>query len=131
MMTSSTSTTDNHATGKRSDAFAQAVSEQKLKTDGASRDGLARVAGLALMVAGVVGGFAAWQNSTALSDSRDIASSQIMAVAFVALTVLGAGLYVAGAIARVLRLWLLRQLVESQDRMDQLVEVLRENKPGR
>ncbi|MCW2767747.1 MAG: hypothetical protein JWO11_3706 [Nocardioides sp.] len=129
MTSSTTSTTDKPATGRRSDAFAQAVSEQKLKTDGASRDGLARVAGLVLMVVGVVGSFAAWQNSTALSDSRDIASSQIMAVAFVGLTVLGAGLYVAGAIARVLRLWLLRQLVESQDRMDQLAEVLRENKP--
>jgi len=130
MTSSTTNTTDNQGARSRSDAFAQAVADQKLKADGASRDGLARVAGLVLMVVGVVGSFAAWQNSMGLSDSRDIASSQIMAVAFVGVTVLGAGLYVAGAIARVLRLWLLRQLVESQDRTDQLVELLRENKPG-
>ena len=43
-----------------------------------------------------------------------------------AITVVGTGLYVVGALARVLRLWLLRQLVESQDRMDQLTEALKE-----
>jgi len=50
---------------------------------------------------------------------------QVLATAFVALTVLGAALYLAGAIASVLRLWLLRQLYESQQQAEQLAEAVR------
>jgi hypothetical protein len=130
-MTSSDTDTTAGTSGKRSDAFAAAVSEKKLKADGAARDGLARGLGIALMIIGVLGAFAAWNASMGQDDSRDIASSQILAIAFLGITATGGALFVAGALARVLRLWLLRQLVESQDRMDELVEALRENTPGR
>lgn len=109
----------------RSTAFAAAVSERKLKADGSSSDRVARILGIVLMVVGIVGTFLAYNNSRSLDDGRDIASNQILAVVFLAVTVVGTGLYVVGAVARVLRLWLLRQLVESQDRMDQLAEALR------
>jgi energy-converting hydrogenase Eha subunit E len=124
-----TSTTGNHGgtpAGERQAAFAAAVSERKLKADGAGRDKVVRILGIVLMVVGVVGAFLAYNNSLNQDDLRDVTSSQIMAVAFVSVTVVGAALYVAGAVARVLRLWLLRQLVDNQDRMDQLTEALRE-----
>ena len=73
----------------------------------------------------MIGTFVAYNSSRSLDDSRDIASSQILAIVFLAFTVVGASLYLAGSVAKVLRLWLLRQLVESQDRMDQLTEALR------
>lgn len=131
--TNSTSTTADAASGKRSNrgaAFAEAVSEQKLKTDGASRDLLVRTGGLVAMVAGVAGAFIAWRLSLAESDSRNILSYQLMALTCIALSVLGAGLYVAGALSRVMRLWLLRQVVESQDRHDELIAAIREGKLG-
>jgi magnesium-transporting ATPase (P-type) len=116
---------ESHATD-RSAAFAAAVSERKLKTDGSSNDRVARVLGIVLMVVGIVGTFLAYNNSRSLDDQRDILSNQILATVCLAITVVGTGLYVVGALARVLRLWLLRQLVESQDRADQLTEALRE-----
>jgi uncharacterized membrane protein YcjF (UPF0283 family) len=118
-------TTVTSRPGKRSETFAAAVSEKKLKTGSASRDGAVRVAGLVAMVVGVVGAFVAYQLSTGYDDSRDIGSAQILAVAFLAVGVLGVGLYVAGALSQLMRLWLLRQVVESQERHDELIAALR------
>ena len=126
-----TSTTSDESEGTtpavdRQAAFATAVSERKLRTDDATKDKVVRILGIVLMVVGVVGSFLAYNNSLNQDDLRDVSSSQIMAIAFVGVTTAGTGLYVVGAVARVLRLWLLRQLVESQDRADQLAEALRE-----
>lgn len=107
----------------RSADFAAAVSGKKI--GGSARDGIARGAGLLLMILGAVGGFVAYNLSLSQDDFRDIASSQVLAIAFLGVAVLGAGLYVAGAVAAVLRLWLLRQLIDSQDRTQQLVDALR------
>jgi hypothetical protein len=122
-----TAVTDLPETGSsdRSAAFAAAVSESKLSAPNATADKLGRTLGILFMTLGVVGTFVAYNSSRSLDDSRDIASSQILALVFVAFTVVGAAIYLAGSIAKVLRLWLLRQLVESQDRMDQLTEALK------
>ncbi|MBJ7355940.1 hypothetical protein [Nocardioides sp.] len=120
-----TSTSSTPGTADRSAAFTAAVSERKLKADGASGDRVARILGIVLIVVGVLVTVLAWQNSRSLDDARDIQSNEILAVVGLAVTVVGTGLYVVGALARVLRLWLLRQLVESQDRADQLTEALR------
>jgi hypothetical protein len=111
--------------GDRSAAFAAAVSESKLKAPNATADKLGRTLGIVFMSLGVIGTFVAYNSSRSLDDSRDIASSHILALVFVAFTIVGAAIYLAGSIAKVLRLWLLRQLVESQDRMDQLTEALK------
>ena len=89
--------------------FKSDVDDLKLKTGQSRGDGAARIAGIALMVVGVVAAFVVYISSLTQSDLRDIASYQILATAFLALTVIGGALYLAGAIARVLRLWLLRQ----------------------
>lgn len=112
--------------GKRSESFAAAVSEKKLKTS--SHDGALRTGGLVAMVVGVVGAFVAYRMSTGFDDARDIGSAQILGIAFVAVCVLGAGLFVAGSIAQVLRLWLLRQVLESQERHEELIAALRQPK---
>jgi hypothetical protein len=63
--------------------------------------------------------------SLSKSDYRDIASEQILAIAFVGLALLGAALYIAAAVASTLRLWLLRQLYEGQQHAEQLAEAVR------
>ena len=125
-MTTMTSTGSESGATDRSAAFAAAVSESKLNAPNATADKLGRTLGIAFMILGVVGTFVAYNSSRSLDDARDIESSQILAMVFLAFTVVGASIYLAGSIAKVLRLWLLRQLVESQDRMDQLAEALKQ-----
>lgn len=112
-------------TDERRSEFHEAVATHHLKTDAARSDKPLRILGVLLMVAGAIGTFVAYNASLAFDDLRDVASSQILALAFLSLAVIGSALYIAGAVARVLRLWLLRQLVESQDRADELLQALR------
>jgi len=123
-----TTVTDLSETGSsdRSAAVAAAVSESKLSAPNATADKLGRTLGIVFMSLGVIGAFVAYNSTRSLDDPRDIASYQILAIVFLAFTVVGAAIYLAGSVAKVLRLWLLRQLVESQDRMDQLTEALRD-----
>jgi hypothetical protein len=114
--------------GSRSAGFASAVEEKKLKTGSSSRDATARGLGLAAMVVGVVAAFVVFQISRGASDSRDIASFQILALACLGVCVLGVGLYVAGALSQLMRLWLLRQVIESQERHEELLAALREKR---
>ncbi|RVW10337.1 hypothetical protein [Prescottella agglutinans] len=104
--------------------FKTDVAELKLKTGQSRGDGAARIAGLILMIVGAVAAFVVYISSLTLNDLRDITSYQILATAFLAVTVIGAALYLAGAVAKVLRLWLLRQLHEGQAQADQIAAAL-------
>ncbi|MEV7431786.1 hypothetical protein AB0N29_19395 [Nocardioides sp. NPDC092400] len=113
-------------TEERRAEFHQQVADHKLKADGSKSDRPLRIIGILLMLGGVVGAFVSYNASLAQSDLRDITSSQILAISCFTLVVVGAALYVATAVARVLRLWLLRQLVEGQNQADQITTALRE-----
>ncbi|MFB4306606.1 hypothetical protein [Actinomadura sp. GTD37] len=112
-------------TEERRQQFKDDVAGQKLKTDQSRFDGVLRIAGAVAMVAGVVGVFIAYNVSLTKDDMRDVGSLQTLALGFLAVTVLGAALYLAAAVTRVLRLWLLRQLVEQQSQSDQIAEALK------
>ncbi|WP_207945431.1 hypothetical protein [Actinomadura sp. 7K534] len=113
-------------TEERRRRFKDDVARQKLKTDRFRYDGVLRVAGAVAMVAGVAGVFAAYNISLATDDMRDVGSLQTLALGFLAVTVAGAALYLAAAVTRVLRLWLLRQLMEQQAQADQIAAALRD-----
>ncbi|HTW18437.1 MAG TPA: hypothetical protein VMF51_25150 [Nocardioides sp.] len=113
-------------TEERRAEFHREVADHKLKADGSKSDGPVRVVGILLMIGGAIGAFVAYNASGSQSDTRDILSSLILAVAFLGLIGIGAAMYVATAISRVLRLWLLRQLVEGQAQTDQIDAALRE-----
>ena len=113
-------------TEERRAEFHQQVADHKLKADGAKSDRPVRVIGILMMVGGLIGAFVAYNASLAQSDTRDITSSLILAVACLGLTIIGAAMYVATAVTKVLRLWLLRQLVEGQAQVDQIAAALRE-----
>ncbi len=105
---------------------------ERLKSDaaelnvskGAARDGLWQTVGAIAMAAGVVLAFVAYQLSLGKNDPRDIDSLQILAVAMLALAVVGAAVFLRYSLARFLRFWLLRQLYEGQAHIDQVVAAL-------
>ena len=105
--------------------FHDAVAAHKLKVDGARSDRPLLVVGGLLMLVGVVGTFVEYSASQSRSDLRDIASTQILAIGFLVVAVIGAALYIAASLARMLRIWLLRQLVEEEARADRLEAALR------
>ncbi len=76
------------------------------------------------MVAGVVLAFVAYQVSLGKDDSRDIDSLQILAIAMLALAVVGGAVFLRYSLARFLRFWLLRQLLEGQAHIDAVVAAL-------
>ena len=105
---------------ERREQFKADVAQMKLKTGSAGRDTALLGLGVVLMLAGAIASFLLYEASLSENDPRGIASKEIAALAFVAVTVVGAALFVAASVARVLRLWLLRQLYESQAHVDQL-----------
>ena len=78
--------TTTHSEERRA-KFAEDVAGQKIGAGNASAaDGKFRILGLVVMILGVVGTFVSYSNSLALDDNRDIASTQILAIAFLAVT---------------------------------------------
>jgi hypothetical protein len=106
--------------------FKAEVARLKLKGGPPRRDGLLQVIGGGLMAAGTIAVFVVYELSLSQKDPRNISSQQILATGFLALALVGAALFVAGSLARLLRLWLLRQLYESQAHVDQLEAAIRD-----
>ncbi len=124
--TTATTTTANAGTGNRIDEFKTEVTDLKLKTGSASRDNVFLIIGVLLMVVGIAGAFLGYVSSKNLDDARDIQSTIVMAIAFGALTVAGAAIFLRYSIARFLRMWLLRNLYEGQANTDRIVDALSE-----
>ncbi|HET6953789.1 MAG TPA: hypothetical protein VFI47_25725, partial [Acidimicrobiales bacterium] len=85
------------------------------------RDGLYQALGAAAAVGGVVAGLVTYLASLRMDDSRNVLSAIILAVAMLAVSVIGTGVYLRYSLARFLRFWLLRQLYEGQDHVDRVV----------
>jgi hypothetical protein len=111
-------------TSDRMDQFKSDVSEMKLKTGTANRDTMFQVAGAVLMVVAVVVALITYSASLNQSDTRDVLSSGILAVAMLGVAVLGAAIFLRYSMARFLRLWLLRQLYEGQANVDRVVDAV-------
>jgi hypothetical protein len=107
------------------DKFRADVAQLKLHTGGQRRDTILQVVGALLMLAGLVVALVTYEASLNQSSALNIGSEQILATAMLALTVIGAALFVFASLARFLRLWLLRQLYEGQAHLDQLMEAVR------
>jgi hypothetical protein len=83
-----------------------------------------QVLGAVAMAVGVVVAFLAYQLSLGKDDPRDIDSLQILAICMLALAVAGGAVFLRYSLARFLRFWLLRQLLESQEHIDAVVGAL-------
>ena len=109
----------------RVDQFKAEMADMKLKTGGASKDGPLQILGVLLMVAGIVIGFITYQSSKGQSDPRDVQSNIILGITGLAITVTGAALYLRCALAKFLRVWLLRQIHENRTQLDTVVEAMK------
>ena len=103
----------------------KAVAGHRLAGASSSGDRPVLLTGAVLMAAGVVGAFVQYNVTLSQDDPRDIASTQVLVLAFLGLVLVGAALFVAGWVGRVLRLWLLRQVAESEARSAELIAALR------
>ena len=113
------------STEAKIEQFRAEVAGLRLRTGGQRRDTALLIIGALLMVGGFVAALITYEASLHQSSALNLGSEQILAVAMLALTVLGAALFVFASLARFLRFWMLRQLYEGQAHVDHLVESLR------
>ncbi len=113
-------------TDNRIDQFKADVADLKVKTNRGRRDSALQGVGLVLMIAGVVVAFIVYQSSTNESDARNIQSEIILAITMLAVSVIGAAVFIFASLARFLRLWLLRQVYEGQENVARVLLAVRE-----
>ena len=131
MTTTETSqTVETTATSERIERFKSEAADLQLRAGNANRERLWIGAGLAMMAVGIVVTLLAYQSSLNSSDSRDIQSFTILAIAMAGVVVAGAAVFLRYSIARFLRLWLLRQLYEGQAHLDRVVEAIERRDPS-
>ena len=111
-------------TGDRIEQFKSDVTDMNLKTGSPSRDKTFQALGFVMMLVGVIGAFVVYVSSNNLSSQLDVTSQVAFAVAFLALTVFGAAIFLRYALANFLRMWLLRQLYEGQANTDRIVDAI-------
>lgn len=109
---------------ERREQFKKDVAELGLDTAKTGSTGKGRIVGLVLMIVGAVAAFVVYVASLTLSDLRDLASYQLLSLGFVAVTLIGAAVYIAAVVSRVLSLWLVRQLLESNAQTERIAEAL-------
>ena len=115
---------DTAATNERMERFKAEAADLQLRAGNPNREKLWIGAGLAMMAVGIVVALLAYQSSLSADDSRDIQSFTILAIAMLGVVVVGAAVFLRYALARFLRLWLLRQLYEGQAHLDRVVEAI-------
>ena len=113
---------------ERREQFKKDVAALGLDTAKTGSTGKGRIVGLALMIVGAAATFGVYIASLTLSDLRDLASYQLLGLGFVAITLVGAAVYIAAVVSRVLSLWLVRQLLESSAQADRITEALTQTK---
>lgn len=111
-------------TNDRIERFKAEAAELNVKVGDAGKEKLLQTLGAVLMGAGVVVALVAYQASLGSSDPRDIQSYIVLAIAMLALSVVGAAMFLRYSMAKFLRFWLLRQLYEGQAHVDQVVEAM-------
>ncbi|NLV79013.1 MAG: hypothetical protein GXY65_06635 [Rhodococcus sp.] len=110
---------------ERREQFKKNIAELGIDAARPASGGKGRIVGLVLMIVGVVAAFVVYVASLTLSDLRDIASYQLLSIGFVTLTLVGVAVFIASTVSRVLSLWLVRQLLESDAQATRIAEALK------
>ena len=122
-----------HGQPERIEQFKADVAELKIADPSSSRDQLAARLGMAAMVIGIVLGIYAYSLSYG-ADGDNPAPQQrdaiVLALIGVSTAIMGAALYLKGALSGFLRFWLLRDLHERRAQTDRLLDGLGGDQPA-
>lgn len=108
---------------ERVEQFKRDIAEMQVKDPAAGRDRLALRGGVALMVIGVVVAIVAYFLSHNTSNPLSQNDAMIIALIGVAVTVVGAALFLKGSLSMFLRFWLARLIYEQKSQTDRIVDV--------
>jgi hypothetical protein len=118
---------------ERAEQFKAEMADMKLKTGRAGLENLFLVAGVVLMIGGIalaLGAYSASLNVTATPGSNvDILDSNSygpLAIAGLAISVVGGFVFLRYSLAKFLRFWLLRQIYEQRNAIDEVTVSQRE-----
>jgi hypothetical protein len=111
-------------TGDRIDEFKSDIAAMKLKTGSASKEQPLLVASVLVMLAGIVLAIVSFFSSANQSDVRDQNELIILAITGLAISVVGAALFLRYSLAKFLRFWLLRQSYEQQAAIEEIARRL-------
>ena len=113
-------------TPSRVDQFKTDITDMKLKTGTANKEGSLQALGVILMIAGIAIAIGSYISSTGQDIALDQNELIILALAGVCITLTGAALFLRYSLAKFMRFWLLRQMYEGQAHIDQVVDAIRE-----
>ena len=108
---------------ERVEQFKRDIAEMQVKDPAAGRDRLALRGGVTLMVIGVIAAIAAYAQSHNTPNPLEQRDAIIIALIGVAVTVVGAALFLKGSLSTFFRFWLARLIYEQKAQTDRIVEV--------
>jgi hypothetical protein len=100
---------------KTQQRFGAELDKLQASSTSGPRDRVVQIIGLVLAVAGAAVSLLCYAQAAGFDDLRDQVQVSILAIFGLGLVVLGTGLYVANALTRFLRLWMLRLIYEQRD----------------
>jgi hypothetical protein len=112
---------------ERVEQFKRDIAEMQVKDPAAGRDRLASRGGFTLMVIGVIVAIVGYFQSHNTSNPLGQRDAIIIALIGVAVTVLGAALFLKGALSNFLRFWIARLIYEQKSQTDRIVDVAERN----
>jgi hypothetical protein len=107
---------------ERVEQFKKDIAEMQVRDPAAGRDRLALRGGFTLMVIGVIVTIAAYVQSHQTKDLLTQNDAQITALIGVAVTIIGAALFLRGSLAAFFRFWLARLIYEQKAQTDRIVD---------
>jgi hypothetical protein len=109
---------------ERVEQFKSEIAEMRLPDPASGRDRLLLRGGVVLMIAGVIVAIVGYSMSHGTDNLLQQNDAQVLAVIGLAVTVVGAALFLRYSIAQFLRFWLARLSWEQQAQTDRLIEAL-------